>query len=65
MRSVEHDNKQMLWVSSSSEKREVENGSFGKGIRKAPNRSVKYFQALFTYLTSVDAVDQKHEYEFH
>ena len=46
-------------------KREVENGSFGKGIRKAPNRSVKYFQALFTYLTSVDAVDQKHEYEFH
>ena len=33
--------------------------------RKAPNRSVKYFQALFTYLTSVDAVDQKHEYEFH
>ena len=46
-------------------KREVENGSFGKGIRKAPNGSVKYFQALFTYLTSVDAVDQKHEYEFH
>ena len=27
---------------------------------KAPNRSVRYFQALFVYLTSVDAVDLKH-----
>ena len=27
---------------------------------KAPNRSVRYFQALFGFLTSVDAVDLKH-----
>ena len=26
----------------------------------APNRSVRYFQALFGYLTSVDTVDLKH-----
>ena len=39
-------------------KEKFEIGPFGKGIRKAPNRSVKNFQALFTYLTSVDAVDQ-------